>query len=188
MSPTSSQLLASLCVECGPNVKVDEDGLCTGCGATCCGQWLDKHWRKLWRALKPRRPSAPKEAREEKRAAKREATRAVRAAVLERARGQCECGCGRPFVLGGPELDHFFGRARAESVQACWALRSDCHHRKTTATPSAEAWFERFRAHCIRYSYWAEAKRAASRLAYVEAKKRLGERLNQFTPRGQHHG
>jgi hypothetical protein len=31
----------SLCVECGPNVSVDEDGLCATCGATAIGSWLD---------------------------------------------------------------------------------------------------------------------------------------------------
>ena len=33
----------SLCVECGPNVGVDEDGLCAYCGVTAMGAWLDKH-------------------------------------------------------------------------------------------------------------------------------------------------
>lgn len=38
---------ASLCAECGPDVRVDEDGLCCGCGATCMGAWLDKHGPQL---------------------------------------------------------------------------------------------------------------------------------------------
>lgn len=33
----------SLCVECGPNVSVDEDGCCAACGATAMGAWLNKH-------------------------------------------------------------------------------------------------------------------------------------------------
>lgn len=33
----------SLCVECGPNVKVDEDGCCAACGATATGHWLDSY-------------------------------------------------------------------------------------------------------------------------------------------------
>lgn len=33
----------SLCVECGPDVRVDEDGLCAGCGATAVGNWLEEH-------------------------------------------------------------------------------------------------------------------------------------------------
>lgn len=32
--------LASFCCECGPNVKVDEDGLCAACGATATGSAL----------------------------------------------------------------------------------------------------------------------------------------------------
>lgn len=35
--------VASLCVECGPNVKVDEDGCCKSCGATATGAWLDRN-------------------------------------------------------------------------------------------------------------------------------------------------
>jgi hypothetical protein len=30
----------SLCVECGPNMGLDEDGLCVFCGATVIGKWL----------------------------------------------------------------------------------------------------------------------------------------------------
>ena len=33
---------ASLCVECGPNVRVDEDGCCAACGASATGPWADK--------------------------------------------------------------------------------------------------------------------------------------------------
>ncbi len=33
----------SLCLECGPNVTVDEDGCCSGCGATAIGEWLERH-------------------------------------------------------------------------------------------------------------------------------------------------
>ena len=31
----------TLCVECGPNVRTDEDGCCAMCGATAVGTWLD---------------------------------------------------------------------------------------------------------------------------------------------------
>jgi hypothetical protein len=33
--------LWSLCVECGPNVRTDEDGCCSTCGGTAIGTWLD---------------------------------------------------------------------------------------------------------------------------------------------------
>lgn len=45
---------ASLCVECGPNVRVDEDGCCAACGASAMGLWADK----AVAALKARTPSA----------------------------------------------------------------------------------------------------------------------------------
>lgn len=45
---------ASLCVECGPNVRVDEDGCCAACGASAMGPWADK----AVAALKARTPSA----------------------------------------------------------------------------------------------------------------------------------
>lgn len=32
----------SWCPQCGPNVKVDEDGLCAACGATAMGEGTDK--------------------------------------------------------------------------------------------------------------------------------------------------
>ena len=33
----------TLCVECGPDVSIDEDGCCTMCGNGAIGAWLDKH-------------------------------------------------------------------------------------------------------------------------------------------------
>jgi hypothetical protein len=33
----------TLCVECGPNVAIDEDGCCVTCGATAIGTWLRDH-------------------------------------------------------------------------------------------------------------------------------------------------
>jgi hypothetical protein len=33
--------LWSLCVECGPNVRTDEDGCCATCGGAAVGTWLD---------------------------------------------------------------------------------------------------------------------------------------------------
>lgn len=35
----------TLCVECGPNVSIDEDGCCIACGATATGKWLKKRAR-----------------------------------------------------------------------------------------------------------------------------------------------
>lgn len=34
--------MRTLCVECGPDVRIDEDGCCALCGGTAVGTWLDK--------------------------------------------------------------------------------------------------------------------------------------------------
>lgn len=44
----------SLCVECGPNVKLDEDGCCGTCGGSAVGSWL-------WTRLKRRKARPSKE-------------------------------------------------------------------------------------------------------------------------------
>lgn len=36
----------SLCVECGPNVNIDEDGCCVTCGGAAVGAWLYARLRK----------------------------------------------------------------------------------------------------------------------------------------------
>jgi hypothetical protein len=33
----------TFCVECGPDVSIDEDGCCLSCGNGAVGSWLDKH-------------------------------------------------------------------------------------------------------------------------------------------------
>ncbi len=33
----------TFCVECGPNVSIDEDGCCVSCGNCAVGAWLDRH-------------------------------------------------------------------------------------------------------------------------------------------------
>jgi 5-methylcytosine-specific restriction endonuclease McrA len=106
----------------------------------------------------------PKEA---KRKAKREARGEVRAAVMDRAHGRCEC-CGSGDGL--LELEHFFGRARAESLETCWALCRACHRSKTDNDPSAAWWLKRFARHCEHYRYSEAEARARKRLAFVEAR------------------
>lgn len=44
-------VLLSLCVGCGPNVALDEDGLCAVCGATATGMWLAKNQQRIADAL-----------------------------------------------------------------------------------------------------------------------------------------
>jgi hypothetical protein len=77
----------------------------------------------------------------------------LRRQLWERARGKCECG-GEFFdgcELAGAEVDHFFGRAKAEeSAENCWLLSPECHRQKTDNKPEAGYWLRRFMAHCNR--------------------------------------
>lgn len=41
MSGEFDKAMYSLCVECGPNVRIDEDGCCAFCGNGAVGTWLD---------------------------------------------------------------------------------------------------------------------------------------------------
>jgi 5-methylcytosine-specific restriction endonuclease McrA len=126
---------------------------------------LDAAIAKASRASATRRTlRKPKEA---KRKAKREARGEVGAAVMDRAHGRCEC-CGSGDGL--LELEHFFGRARAESLETCWALCRACHRSKTDNDPSAAWWLKRFARHCEHYRYSEAEARARKRLAFVEAR------------------
>lgn len=91
----------------------------------------------------------------------------VRAAVLARANGNCEC-CGISLVTFGGQLDHFEGRKVAETVENCWMLSVDCHYQKTQNIPSAAWWAGRFLKHQRKHGY--DTSKTASKLAYAEAK------------------
>jgi 5-methylcytosine-specific restriction endonuclease McrA len=108
-----------------------------------------------------RKPKAAKQK------SKREARAEVRAAVIERARGKCEA-CGA--WSGQLQLDHFFGRARSESPETCWALDGNCHKLKTNNRPSAQRWLTIFADHCLLLGYAEAEARARKRLAFVEAR------------------
>lgn len=117
-------------------------------------------------ALKPKQSKpiavASRKAKAAKKLGKHARWREVRDAVYERAGGYCECGCAKPFVgfRGARTPDHFFGKARAESIETVWALRVDCHERKTLNEPSAEHWRDRFVLHCERHGYHEAAQKA----------------------------
>lgn len=79
---------------------------------------------------------------------------------------------------GGKECDHFFGRAKAEEVEAtCWVLCSRCHYAKTQNSPSASHWLELFIDHCRRYNYSESQQRAEARLVFVDTRRQLGAKL-----------
>jgi len=109
-------------------------------------------------------------------------------ALLVRCRGHCECHCGAKVPPG--EVDHFFGRAKAEESEAtCWVLSVRCHYAKTRNSPDASTWFRRFAAHCdaradelkfnnpARRAYEDAANRARARLDFVDTRRALGSTL-----------
>lgn len=78
---------------------------------------------------------------------------AIRAAVMDRARGRCEA-CGERAALA---LDHWLGgigrRRQMESVETTWALCGECHRDRTENRPSAADWNRHFEAHARRHGY-----------------------------------
>lgn len=96
---------------------------------------------------------------------------ALYSALATRAGGRCECGCGAAVPPG--EVDHFFGRAKADESEAtCWVLTPRCHYAKTANSPSARSWLERFIAHCERHGYAESETRAKAKLEWLIAKGR----------------
>jgi len=100
----------------------------------------------------------------------------VRHAVIVRSQNRCECGCGRKIPPG--ELDHAFGRAKAEeTVETCWMLSVQCHFEKTRNHPDASTWLRRFAEHCDRHGYTEAASRARARFDFVDTRRTLGSAL-----------
>lgn len=133
------------------------------------------------RALRPSQKKklvrkANKAARETKAKTKREARADIREAVLKRADGRCEA-CATGFTpLNSAELDHFFGKARSEAVETCWALCRQCHAEKTDNEPSAADWLQYFVSHCGQFGYVSAAMWAKRRAAFVSVRSALSER------------
>lgn len=97
-------------------------------------------------------------------------TKKIRAAVFARAKGKCECSCGRSLGESG-HLDHFFGRAKmVESERTTWALCLFCDHHKTINKPSASFWLRRFRVHAKKHGFTGELERAEAKLAVLACK------------------
>ena len=94
----------------------------------------------------------------------------LRLQIVTRSGLRCECGCKRAAVRG--EMDHFFGRAKAEETLATlWWLRVECHHEKTENKPSRAFWLLKFIAHCGRHDYPSSADRAQRDLEWSLTKK-----------------
>lgn len=108
---------------------------------------------------------------EGKRLTRNEETAVIRAAVIARANGRCECGCGRFTSYGNGEMDHYAGRVRQkQSAEWCWWLHRDCHRAKTDNKPDAMHWHLLFLKHARRHRYEAAAKYA---LNHIEAEELL---------------
>lgn len=89
--------------------------------------------------------------------------------IADRAGGSCECGCETRIPPG--ELDHFFGRVKAEEgVATCWFLSVACHFAKTNNEPSSAAWCNRFYVHAMKHGYHEAAERAAMKVRWLKAK------------------
>ena len=122
---------------------------------------------KAERSSKVRRTLA--KPKQEKKRSKASLRNEVREAAMVRAGGHCEA-CDGPF-LSLPEMDHFWGRAKAEeTLETVWMLDRWCHIQKTRNFPSAREWLVRFVRHCEHHGYTAEAEKARKRLAFVEAR------------------
>jgi 5-methylcytosine-specific restriction endonuclease McrA len=120
---------------------------------------------EIRRATKVKRSvKAASSRRSEKKATKKQAWELVRAAVLKRSDGACECCCAETAAL---ECDHFFGGRNRQSLQAVetvWALCVPCHRWKTLNEHGAAHWLGRFKEHCRRYGYHGAARMAEARL------------------------
>jgi hypothetical protein len=101
---------------------------------------------------------------------------ALHARLLTRCRGRCECGCGAKVPPG--EIDHFFGRAKAEETEAtCWVLSVRCHYAKTRNSPDGATWQRKFAEHCRRLGYVESQRRAEARQHFVETRGAFGTAL-----------
>jgi 5-methylcytosine-specific restriction endonuclease McrA len=97
-----------------------------------------------------------------KRATKKAKRQGVRALVMARAEGRCEHCDAAETNFSPLELDHFFGKARSESAETCWALCRQCHRNKTDNTPSAASWLMAFITHAG-FSGFTDARNMAVR-------------------------
>lgn len=105
-------------------------------------------------------PGQHHRSRKPTKAKKRDETAAIWEACWARCGGYCECGCGRMALRetgdlnSRAELEHPFSKGKGarlpQSVETCWILRADCHRDRHAARPGAEAWWEKFIAHCER--------------------------------------
>lgn len=104
-----------------------------------------------------------------------------------RSGGRCE----NPFCQGGGlgkhnrlTLDHFIGRANAETVETCWLICQACHDLRTDENPTAIWWLNAFLQHIARFitqsaAYAAVAAEAEGLRAWKLNKRLAGQSLTR---------
>jgi hypothetical protein len=105
-------------------------------------------------------------AKAEKRASKVSAWKSVKAAVRARSGGKCEMRWlpeegGGYCILPAASTDHFWGRAREESVESCWHLCATHDREKTENIPTRVLWLRRFYMHAFRNGYHGQMDKAS---------------------------
>ncbi len=115
--------------------------------------------------------------RANKKRAKTVETRSIRAEVMARADGVCECGCRTVFsALAPAEMDHFLPKGRyPQTVETCWLIRADCHRAKHKSQPSPEYWLQKFLKHCEKHGLHSAFRIAATRLGALEMQAGIGQ-------------
>jgi hypothetical protein len=93
---------------------------------------------------------------------------AVRAMVAARSGGKCEaCNANAGESL---HWDHFWGRAREESVESTWMLCPRCDREKTDNYPTRAYWIGLFRQHCQGHGYGIQEDKCRRALSLQHAK------------------
>jgi hypothetical protein len=127
--------------------------------------------REKSRRLAPRRKPG-QEAKATKVKTKAERRREVYAAVDKRSGGQCEAVAVVMGIRCGHNAashDHFWGRAREESVESVWHLCIGCDRAKTNNRPDRAWWIRSFMEHAGRRAYVGQVAKCDRALALETA-------------------
>jgi 5-methylcytosine-specific restriction endonuclease McrA len=137
--------------------------------------------RKRRRATRRERSAPRLAAKAGKRSTEKATEKANREAVMARADFRCERITsdprdppgqrGKPERCGmrATERDHFWGRARDESVEGSWALCTHCHRAKTENKPDRWYWLWSFYEHAKQRGYWVQQNKALDAMVLEKA-------------------
>jgi 5-methylcytosine-specific restriction endonuclease McrA len=113
-------------------------------------------------ALSPKPRSSQVKKTAAKKRTKAKDTKSIRAAVMARAEGRCECCGAEETDFDQLELEHMHGKVRVkQSTESTWAVRHSCHQKKTGWKEGRDVWLERFIAHCRRNNLNGPGRRYA---------------------------